>query len=196
MARSVQAIIDEIGFLPHLDRLDGIHLVLAADQVFDGLDSGSGTNLAVDGTTPVKFKHTVEADHVHVIRRSNIIVLDPLQTPTKFGGIAAIANGIKVEILAADGTTPIFDYTSSGTIKKNSDWKRLSGVDNVRVDAAQDDSRGIRWTMARSGGLLVMLPGQVFQVTVQDNLAAIEEITWDLQGRRYSEDQFLKILGL
>ena len=196
MSRTVQAVIDKFGFIPHLNRISDDHPVLVADTIFSALDSGSGTDLSVDGTTPVKFKHTVGAGEVHLLRRSNLMVLDQGQTPIKFAGITALTAGLKIEGIDTDGTTVLKDFTDGKPIKKNADWKRLAGVDNVVIDAAQSDARGVRWTLALIGGLPVFLPGQIFQVTVQDNLSDIDEFTWDVQGRKSTEDEFLSLLGL
>ena len=172
--------------------------VLMKDLVFEFLADGATRDLSVDGTTPVKYKYTAPEDTAVLIGRCCILIVDGSQSPTKFGGINPLTNGLVVQAIDIDGTTVLQDFTGGELIKFNSEFVFLAGIDRPITAAAGDDVLEVRWTLteAGAGSPGMLLPGQSLQVTVQDNLTAITSFRWKVQGRKYPVADVLKSMRM
>ncbi len=157
----------------------GAENVYADRLIYSLLKDNSTTEMAVDGTTPVKYKYTATAPLV--LTRAIFDMVDANIRPNKLGGINAVTNGLKVELYDADDTL-LIDFLDGTTIKQNSDFSHLASIDVLILDAAGLDHLPIRWTIAKTGRGLRMKTGQYLQVTVRDNLAAIDSFTTVVQG--------------
>jgi hypothetical protein len=121
-----------------------------------------------------------------VINRVNI-VMECATAPTdkEFCDIAALTNGLKIEVIDTDGSTVLLDFLAGTTIKENRDLVLLAGPDVVS-DFANANNRHvfIRWTIARAfdGEPLLLSDNQHIQITVQDNISTVTEIWAMVQG--------------
>ena len=142
-------------------------------------EGGSATDLSVNGSvTPVEFAYTVPADKIFYLARILGVMVDNSITGVKFAGISALTNGLDLEAKA--GTSVLFDFLGGTTVKKNSDWTLIAGVDmNV---GPQADFLGIRYTVTNAGAFMRFNAGQKIVMTVSDNLSAITEIRFSVQG--------------
>lgn len=146
--------------------------------------NGASSDMAVDGSsTAVHFDVSASSGPLY-IERCNVEIIDGAITPTKFGGVAALANGLLVKVASADGTTDVFDFLDGASIKKNADWVLLAGVDNPVSAAAGDDEFSVRWTLSKGlGEPLYLAAGRRLRFTVQDDLSGLTSFQIMAQGR-------------
>lgn len=138
--------------------------------------------MAVDGSvTPVNFD-LVAANDIYIYRVC-LSIVDAIITPTKFGGIVALTNGLQVLVVDVDGST-ILDFLDGRSIKKNADWSLLLGVDAPTIAAAGEDHLPGRWTIANAAGgdSLKLTTGQRLRYRVRDDLSGVTEFTALVQG--------------
>lgn len=153
--------------------------VLPTELLYKFLLDGGTTDLSVDGTTPVKYRYTVPADKLAVIQRSLAMVNDKGIVPSKFGAIDALTNGLLVEAIDTNGSTIMIDFMDGEPIKDNSDFSHFAIVD-IKTDAGMgDDLVLMDWLLPTP---LILTAGQIFQVTVRDDLTDISHIHWSIQG--------------
>jgi len=156
---------------------------VAQDQIYSFLkEPGGSIEMAVDGSTPVSFDHKVPANQWAYIDHVHIVIQDGTITPEKFGGISELTNGLQIQILnKADAV--ILDFCDGETIKKNSDFITLAGVDLI-VDTlgAADNAQYITWKLFHSGEALFLEPDQTFRVVVRDDLTGITQYRMMLHG--------------
>ena len=125
---------------------------------------------------PVAYDCLVATDKVLLIEDVAILIVDGGITPTKFGGITALTNGIKIEAIDDDGTTVLLDFTADLTIKKNADWALLADTDRETIAAAGDDVEEVQWSLLSESGPMLLTAGQIFRFTVQDDLTGLTEM--------------------
>lgn len=144
-------------------------------------------SFTTSGTTaaPVDYSYTVPAEKIGLIRRCNIAGYDGSITPSKFMGIAALANGVMIEAMSS-GSTSLIDFTDGHYIKRNSDWGFLAGVDVRYNIVAGDDGLDVRWTIGRAGAILYLTSGESLTFKVQDDLSAVSELSIMVQGLELS----------
>ena len=131
------------------------------------------------GTATFGFTAIAKTDLV----RLNVMLLDGGITMPEFGGEAALTNGMFVRVVDEDGTE-ILDFTDGNPIVMNADWHVLAGVDGdpINTQGAGDDVFVVRWTMAKAGQNIQLLPGQAFQVIRRDSFVAITQLRMMIQG--------------
>ena len=162
--------------------------VLPADWLAKFLNSGSSIEMNVDGSDPVvKFKYTVPANRCAVIRRVNWAIEDATVKMPEFGGISALTNGLLVQVIDTDTTTVVLDFLDGNPIKQNFHFALLAGsdVDIERDTGNVNETLFVRWSLYKGGGPLFLAPGQIFQVTVQDDLTGLDAFHASLQGQLY-----------
>jgi hypothetical protein len=143
------------------------------------LDAGA-ENMAVDGSiTPVVFKYTVPALKVFELWRMMIYLDDSVAfAATTFGGVAGpLANGVEID---ANGTlleTWIDNSEIALTMHDFIGYKNL---------AKEDRSGAGRWSFDRSfGGPLKLDAGEVFSITVNDDLTGLDTFHAKIQGKLF-----------
>ena len=152
------------------------HLRLAGNPL-------ASRELAVDASSAaVKFSYKVPTGRVARIHRIMIVILDKPITPTNFGGISALTNGLKFDVINKDGVSTVFDFLDGVTIKRNADFGCLAGVD-VQIDAGgAADMLLVRWTISDVGANCFLTEDQSFQITVQDDLTGLDSASVMIQG--------------
>ena len=161
------------------------------NHLYKLLADGATTDMSVDGSvTAVEYEYTCPDNQVTFIEDITVLIVDGAISPTKFGGITALTNGLKIEAIDSDTTTVLHDYTEDVTIKKNADWALLAGSDRETTAAAGDDVEEVQWSLTSESGPLLLTEGQIFRVTVQDNLSAITEMEMMVQGDVFDDGVF------
>ena len=151
-------------------------------------DGGTTFDMA---TTADDWDYPVPDDAVTFVQRSLVAIQDKGIVPTKFGGENALANGCLIRCYDSDGTTLLKNWTEDFTLKANLDWALLAGPDAPVIDAGgTDDGMYVRWTHAKSGGMILLDEGQIFRVTTQDDLSGVTSMRWCLQGLTFEKGVF------
>lgn len=140
----------------------------------------TSNDVNINGLTPKPFD--IEGIHLY---RVIFYMLDTNIYPALFGGIAALANGITVKCVEADGTV-VVDFLDGGALKCNADFGLLAGAD-VPVDPGignGDDQLIISWDLTHSSGQsLDLTDGRKLRLTVQDDLSSLTALKVIGQGR-------------
>lgn len=141
-------------------------------------------NVNATGMTPSVFQYEVPANKVLVARKINFILTDAAFTPIKFGGIAALANGVKVTV--TDGSdVELLDFLDTLTIKNNIEFGLLAGA-NINIGSALDGMT-VGWTLSDTGHGLILTEGEKIKVSIQDDLTGLTEFRAMVQGVLYDE---------
>ncbi len=138
--------------------------------------------------TQEDFTYTCPSGHNAAIFRMNFNAVDGLITPTKFAGIAALPNGLKVQHLNSivGSRETITDFLGGMVIKINADWSMLSGVDDIIVSASPgDDEFNVRWSVYKSGAPTHLTEGEQFAICLQDSTDGITQACAMVQGLVY-----------
>lgn len=122
-------------------------------------------------------------DKVYVIERMLIIIRDATQTGAdKYGGIAELANGMRLEVRKGDEVE--YDMLAGDMVKSNAVWARHCFDVNEIAWGNGDTFVAARWTFAKAGRPLV-LRGQLAErltVIANDNLTGLLSHTFLVQG--------------
>jgi hypothetical protein len=155
--------------------------------VFKYLADSDVVDMSASSDTSKTFEYTVPAGKNFYLQRVNFVIVDGSITPAKFGGLSALTNGLKIQVLSSAGAE-VIDFTDGQNIKTNSDFALLAGVDSIIRPAAGDDMFPVRWTIDKAGDLkaekgnFIMGPLSVFRITVQDDLSGITLFKAMIQG--------------
>jgi hypothetical protein len=175
-------------------RITAVSDVAAGEGLYKALVPGSTYNsttvdmsnasAAANTTNPAIYKFTMPAGRSGTLERVNMLLMDGSIDLTKFGGIAARTNGLKIYTETAGGTT-ITNYTTDLTIKKSGDFVLFAGADAGTVNelGGTDDSQLIRWTFSKAGQPIRLNAGESFNIAVQDNLTSLTQFTAMVQGK-------------
>lgn len=133
--------------------------------------AGTGT------PAPAVYAVVVPAKTRFLITRVHLLIKDLNCKIGKFGGLSALANGMKVEAINSDGTTVDIDFLDGKTIKMNEDFDWLAGVDVPFIaNTAAADAVPVRWTLTRDlNDELELVPGASLRLTMQDDLSGLTE---------------------
>lgn len=141
--------------------------------------TGSATNSmnpnAALGTPSIYELVPTTGTHV-ILSRINFLIKDLNCSIGKFGGLAALTNGIKIEAINATGAVET-DFLDSDTVKVNEDFDLLAGVDVAGIDNTKAvDAVPVRWTLTKglNGQGLLLVPGSFLRITIQDNLSGLD----------------------
>jgi hypothetical protein len=145
----------------------------------DGL--GVSDDMAIDGTTPAKFKVICPADKVVILSLGEWHLADAGIEPELFGGIAQLANGVVVSVHDSDDSV----IAQFSPITHNIMWAHLGATDTSIIwQGATTDQLTIRWEMTRSIGYGIYLTaGQYVQTLIQDNLSLLDHFEGTMHGR-------------
>lgn len=152
---------------------------------FKMLRNGALSDMSVNGSiTPVAFSFQIEANRTFRLQRSLVRIVDRSIRPDLFGGIAALTNGITIELQDADSNV-LLDFMDGKTVQDNSDFSHLAGVDS-QVDPASvpsnDDAYLVRWTLEKAGAAFKMTNRQKLVFTINDDLTELTHFETVIQG--------------
>lgn len=148
-------------------------------KFFATSSGGHDMNVAGSGSTGVKtFFVTPSTDRegsveIHAV---NFHLMGPeIFVPSFFGSASsALANGVKVEVLNANDDI-LVDYLDGETVKDNSDWVHLVGVDVINAPASSVGSvyeKPMRWQIDEVGGPLLLGQGSKLRISIQDDISS------------------------
>ena len=143
--------------------------------------SGNAEMNVNGAVTPVSFRITApqQSGVKKFISRLNLSLFDLTITLSKFGGIAALTNGLTIKAFDSDDVL-LIDLLDGWTIKRNGDWSNLAGIDVNK--SSIDDHFGVRWTLFAAGQPFHLTNGQYIEILVQDDLSAINDMHILAQG--------------
>ena len=178
-------IVDPEGQPLHIEQRFQDDAVDATDMVFEFFKTTAGSiEMDVDGSaTAVPFELHVRDSSI-VISRILIEVLDDATEDIDgFFTIAALTNGLLIEVLGHAGETLQSFGTSDAGIKRHVDLGSLGGHDLLHTEDVPATSLFIvRWSLWKSGKRLLLREGQTMRVTVRDNLEALTQLRFSAQG--------------
>ena len=168
------------------------------EQITDFLtqvDDPSNADLDVVGSAvaPItfEFRASIAEGLRTTIERILVIIHGSNITPAKFGGLAALSNGIKFRVCDAQSIVQKVypqDLAGFNTIKRNADWVRFAGVDSIPVTGTGVAGiHSVRWTLGLGPGALWLPPGWAIQAIVQDDLTGTTPFTINVQGHQISD---------
>ncbi len=161
------------------------------NQLYTALKDGATTDLSVDGSsTEAEYLYTCPDNKIVFIDEVNILIVDGGISPTKFGGITALTNGVLIQSVDSDGTTVLVNFTAEFPIKKNADWHLLAGSDRETTAAAGDDTEEVSWSLVGESGPLLLTEGQIFCMIIRDDLRAITEFIVAVDGLIFDDGVF------
>lgn len=136
--------------------------------------------------TPTIYELTTPTGKAVLVSRINFLIQDNNCTIGKFGGLTALTNGVKVESYNAAGSIEV-DFLDGTTIKTNEDFDLLAGIDVPGIDnTVAVDAVPARWTLKKGlcGKALLLVPGSLLRITIQDNLSGLTSFRAFAQGTR------------
>jgi len=168
----------------------GIDYKSNLNKIFRYLDTdgdGTGTkDSAVDhSSSQGKYFITPQSEtEILEIHRGIVHVADgSIFSAEKYGGIAALTNGIRIVILDADDDI-ICDLTDGLPIKSNGEWGRVC-FDAVPSNYGQgDEYLNVRWTFSKSGSPITLAYGEKLAMLIDDDLSDLLSHTIQVQGQR------------
>ena len=125
-----------------------------------------------------------EAEQNHALIHRLIVTIIDAGTfdATLYGNRLELPNGMKVEVIEADGT--VLDLLGGHPIHSNSDWAAMCHDFGYIDIGTGDNVATIRWTFSRAGLPLVLHAGDRFVITVQDDLTDLSGHHFYIQGHR------------
>jgi hypothetical protein len=153
------------------------------------------------GTKEVLGDYSVTPDDIYIeppdtwnyyISRMIVTVVDgTLNNADLYGGLGgALSNGISV--LKTSGATTLSDYTDGLPVKTNGNWATLCHDVTVHTGFANgNDYQTIRWTLARSGGIVMLRSAfsERLVVRVNDDFSGLVSHLFMVQGYQRREGQ-------
>ena len=142
--------------------------------------NGGSEDMAVNGTTPAVFSHTVAADTRFSFNRGLLVMEHGAAAfnASNFAALGApLTNGVEISVTPNGGSKIVLEL-----------WKTNRQVRDTMFDFDQTfKTAGVytgRWTLTRDLNEhgLVLNPGDVFAITIQDNLAAMDFFSFKLKG--------------
>ncbi|MCP3856948.1 MAG: hypothetical protein GY698_19805 [Actinomycetia bacterium] len=141
------------------------------------LRNGASVSADVNGSgTPVTFSYTVPVDEQMDIERMLVFLQDSGSfDAAKYGNSITMTAGIEVEANAVD----LLDGVD---IKTNADWAAMC-FDFAHLTMGTGDEAGsVRWTFGKTGVPLRLSAGEVFSITINDNLTGLVDHRFNIQG--------------
>lgn len=149
--------------------------------------NGASQNMNVLGTlgAPVVFEYVVPTNNFFGLSQHNLVITGANLTADKFGGIAALTNGILWQILKADNTVA-YSFGSGNPIKANYEFAHVAG--SVIQNTGGQDQLTVSWKGTDLGILGVLENGWKIRITVRDNLAAVPAFQATVHGALIPKD--------
>lgn len=159
-------------------------LVNSANTSFEmaGVDVVSGTQ--------ENFTYTCPDGHNAAIISVNFNIIDAGLEHGKFGGLAALPNGLCIVHLDTTvGSREIINsfLGNSFTIKTNADFSLLVGEGAIEEITAGDDHLPVHWHPSEIGAPIFLAEGEQFAVSLQDSTDGITQFRTMILGLVYPD---------
>ena len=148
------------------------------------LTNGGSNEMNVDGgTTPVAFTAAPPTNKNIIVYRLLLVMEDASMSWKKFGGIAALTNGVDIKV-TEDGVERTI---STDPIKTNRDY--VWNCYDVEIDSATTDVLRMRWTFSRAGTVLVLKDAfsDNFKIVINDDVTGVDYYKATIQGYEVDE---------
>ncbi len=153
--------------------------------------AGDPTNMATNGASleaPSIFEFRCPVNTQLRVARLNFSIVAPNPALSKFGSIAALANGCLLDIVEPNGLS-ILDMTARRPFKSNADFLSLAGTDVIINTGPGLDVVKMRLNLLGLGLGVILKDGQSIRWTIQDTLAGIDfpidEFRCQIQGTMF-----------
>ena len=150
----------------------------------DTVGDGSGTkNIIADYSTPTPFMVKPPATQIYRLERMIIHIEDDAQvTAEKYGGLAALTNGLKIRVMNSDGV--VLDLLNGLTIKSNGHFGKYCYDVNILDFAVGNKMVSSRWTFSKSGRPLDVsgYGGEFLEILAQDDFQGLIDNSFQVQG--------------
>ena len=173
----------------HVVTVTGVKTFTIPVNVTTGGVDGTATPLVAPGRQNMVSTIAADFDVVGPAGQKNLWInrvlfeiIDGSMTMNKFGGLSALTTGCKVTVVDHEGKEQA-DFLDGTTIKSNSDFELLAGIDALVEPAAGDDELDVRWSLFKGLGEPLELPTNWrLRFSVQDNLAGLTTFRAMAQG--------------
>lgn len=164
----------------------------------DGLP-GDGTNneANVNGViTPVPFYAGPTVGKRWTVSRLIIMVEDnAIFTPETYGGVGTLANGVEIA-LWQDGVagTRKHDLLDGDPVNGIAHYSELCYDVSYQDFGSGNNFATARWTFTASGGALLLdnKDGEIFVVTINDDLTALVKHNFMIQGLEWGPGEYIQ----
>ncbi len=175
------------GYIEPAAPCQGIPFWRLADSTGDGTngENAIGDYSAATGT-PTGFRVTAQPGEELLVYRIIIHIEDEgaVKADT-YGALPALAVGINVRKIAADGVTVVHDLLDRDPIHSNADWgHQCYDVSFMDWGAAALKTIYARWTFRHTGTVLILYEGQSLEFYLADNFTGLEDHHFAVQGTR------------
>ncbi len=138
----------------------------------------------VDGSvTPVDFDINPPPDRAVVLDSLHFVLQGTNMTPSKFGGLTALTNGIALQIL--EGEDIVVDFAQAFRITMNADFSLFSEGAIQSFGAGADDMLSTTFDFQLSGRLLLMNGVETVRIKIQDDLSGGALSRFECMARGY-----------
>ncbi len=147
---------------------------------------------AIDVTSGLKYTFgcTVPSGHNAAIFNIKTVIVDAAITPAKFGGITAFPIGMAIEHLStpAGSREVLKDFTDGLFIKTTADLALfMEPPKSVVAAAVAVDMAAYNWDLAKDGGPLHMLTGELIGFSIQDSTTGLTNMHAMVRGIVYPD---------
>jgi hypothetical protein len=154
----------------------------------DGLVAdGTNQQMAVDGTTPVRFYAGPAAGEYWHVERLLLYIEDGTAPKiTEYGAATALTNGVRLYVTRGGPTgIEIVDLMGGFVAKSNADWKSFCYDVDLSNPGSGNGVVAGRWTLSKAGAPVVLDGSRDDKIValVQDNLTALVDHRIFLQGQ-------------
>lgn len=163
---------------------------LIISRYADTVGDGTGTFQATGNYAgnPTEFKLRAKATEHLSIERMIVSLRDgTINNNDVYAGAGVLTNGISVYVTDNDGTLLYYLTDPDEPVKRLAEWAHYCYDYNTWAGlAAGEDNAAARWTFAKSGTPVELLPGWSVNVLCEDSLVALTEHKFLMQGHRLS----------
>lgn len=143
-------------------------------------DGGIAANIAGTLAAPVEFKYTSPDGQVTRIGTLRVQIRDSGGlSPTKYGSITSLTNGLRVLIRRASGAEE--ERTLQRPIKSSGDWLEYATTSEIHSWGADPQTLLMRVEFFNHEPL-VLYPGDSYVIQIRDDLTGLEDHTFRIRG--------------
>ena len=149
------------------------------------VDSSGSNELNINGSTPVEFNVVPNTGKIYVVQTLVLTIIDTGIKFNKFGGIAALSNGVKIEF--QEGGNSIIGLAESPFVRNSQFYE---GGLSPEIQTEETDIFIAMFNFAVQAGTTLELAdarSDFVRVTVQDNLTSLSNFKMIVHGYEVDE---------
>ena len=152
------------------------------------INSAGEADMAVDaGSTWYQFQNS--DDHISIINRVTWVMRDNGIAPNKFGGMTALPGGVDIDLVDS-GNIVLVHLHDAVNIKTHDAFGFLCGDHFFFDSGAGVDALTFVWDLYGNGNPILLLPGEIIRMTVQDCLGGLDAFAAMIQGTIHHVGRF------